>query len=98
MQQMLGSGLELLGCDKMLSGAQAIKATGLRKTKGEFKAIFAAADTNGDGQLDWDEFKRVMQAMPELQALSMDAGNALDGVKGGVSSADDVRRRRPPAP
>jgi len=66
----------------------AIKATGLKKTKGELKAIFAAADTNGDGQLDWDEFKRVMQAMPELQALSMDAGNALDSVKGDVDPAE----------
>ena len=46
------------------------------------------ADTNGDGQLDWDEFKRVMQVMPELQALSMDAGNALDSVKGDVDPAE----------
>jgi len=68
--------------------SRAIKATGLRKTKDELKAIFAAADTNGDGQLDWDEFKRVMQVMPELQVLSMDAGNALDSVKGEVDSAE----------
>ena len=35
--------------------SRAVKATGLRKTKAELKAIFTAADTNGDGQLDWDE-------------------------------------------
>ena len=68
--------------------SRAIKATGLHKTKDELKAIFTAADTNGDGQLDWDEFKRVMQTMPELQALSMDAGNALDNVKGEVDSSE----------
>ena len=68
--------------------SKAIKATGLKKTKDEQKAIFAAGDSNGDGQLDWDEFKRVMQAMPELQALAMDAGNALDSVKGDVDPAE----------
>lgn len=51
--------------------SRAIEATGLRKSKDELKAIFMAADTNGDGQLDWEEFKCVTRAQTNCRPPHM---------------------------
>ena len=49
----------------------------------EIKQLFIEADTNGDGEVDLQEFKVIMRAAPSNKpeiAASVSTGDATDGV------------------